>query len=58
MSREEIIQFVKSLNTSLDIQFLESLSQTELQGYVKHLKSIRRKTKNETKRAAVKAGVR
>ena len=58
MSREEIIQFIRTLNDSLDIRFLETLSQTELRGYVDHLKAVRRRTKARQGQAAVKAGVR
>jgi len=56
MSREEIIQFIAALNGSLDIEFLETLSPTELKGYVEHLKAAREKTKAPAERTPVKAG--
>ena len=58
MLREEIIHFVKSLNSSLDIEFLESLSKVELQGYVEHLKAVRQKTKDAAKLETVKAALK
>ena len=58
MSREEIIQFVKTLNGTLDIQFLESLSRVELNGYVSHLKAIREKTRRDAERTPARAGAR
>jgi hypothetical protein len=44
MSREEIIRFIQSFNSSLDVEFLESLSKTQLSGYAQHLKAVRMKT--------------
>jgi len=44
MSKDEIVKLVQSLNSSLDIRFLESLSTTELKGYAEHLKAVRMKT--------------
>ena len=45
MSKEEMIRFIKSLNGSLDIQFLESLSKVQLSSYAVHLKAIKMKVK-------------
>ena len=43
MSKDEIVKLVQSLNDSLDVHFLESLSTAELTGYVEHLKAVRMK---------------
>ena len=45
MSKEEIIQFIRSMNGSLDVEFLESLSKVQLSSYAVHLKAVRMKVK-------------
>jgi len=58
MSREDIIHFIKTLNSSLDIQFLEGLSRAELNGYLAHLKAVREKTRFEAERTPVNAATK
>ncbi|HUW57965.1 MAG TPA: hypothetical protein VMZ92_15090 [Planctomycetota bacterium] len=41
MTRDEIIRRIKSFNSSLDVQFLESLSQLELTSYEAYLKALK-----------------
>jgi hypothetical protein len=50
MSKDEIIKLINSLNSSLDIQFLESLSKVQLQSYAVHLKAVKLKTLNDRRR--------
>jgi hypothetical protein len=56
MSREDIVRFIKTFNSTLDIEFIESLSRVELNGYVSHLKAIREKTRRDARRTPAKAG--
>ena len=56
MPREEIIRLIQSFNSSLDVQFLESLSQTQLSGYAQHLKAVRTKTVGWTEESPRTAG--
>ena len=44
MNRGETIRRIRSLNASLDVRFLESLSRVELESYAEHLQAVRRKT--------------
>ena len=55
MSKDEIVKLVQSLNSSLDVRFLESLSTDELKGYAEHLKAVRMKTHSESRRDFEKA---
>jgi hypothetical protein len=55
MSKDEIIKLIQSLNSSLDIQFLEGLSKVELSTYATHLKAVRLKTLNDRRRAAAES---
>jgi len=58
MSKEEIIRLIRSFNSSLDVQFLESLSKVQLKGYAEHLKAVRMKTRDSRTRAPVRAAGR
>ena len=57
MSKEEIIRFIQSFNSSLDVHFLESLSKVQLSGYAQHLKAVRMKTGRRTDEIQAEAAV-
>lgn len=52
MFRDEIIRRIQSFNSSLDVQFLESLSQIELSSYMEHLKAVKDRLRRTRDHAA------
>ena len=56
MFREEIIKRIQSFNSSLDVQFLESLSQLELTSYAEHLKAVKDRLRRTRDHASASTG--
>jgi len=50
MTRTETIEFIRALNGSIDVKYLQSLSPEELYSYLVHLKAVRIKQLNDQRR--------
>ncbi len=58
MDRDEIVRHIRAFNSSLDVQFLESLSKVELESYAKHLQAVRTKTRRADERVPAQTSTR
>ena len=53
MTREETVQLIRSLNGAIDVNYLESLPEDQLDSYLVHLKAVRLKGINDRRQRAL-----
>lgn len=55
MTREERIQLIRALNGAIDVNYLESLPEDQLDSYLVHLKAVRLRSINDRRQRGMTA---